>query len=56
MCGVKIVLMCYNNRQLYLHVTFHDHLVMWYKNEVSSRSKKLLVMRQRVVHIKNVGM
>jgi len=30
--GVKIVTMCCNNRQPYLHVRFHDQFVMWYQN------------------------
>jgi hypothetical protein len=30
--GVKIVKMCCNNRQPYLHVRYHDQFVMWYQN------------------------
>jgi len=29
---VKIVVMCFNNRQPYVHVRFHDQFVTWYQN------------------------
>ena len=29
---VKIVVMCFNNRQPYVHVRFHDQFVIWYQN------------------------
>ena len=29
---IKIVVMCFNNRQPYVHVRFHDQFVTWYQN------------------------
>ena len=29
---VKIVIMCFNSHQPYVHVRFHDQFVMWYQN------------------------
>ena len=53
--GVKIVVICFNDREHYVHVRFHDQFVMWYQKCSKWESKKLLVRRQQVVHTWNVG-